>query len=76
MKLYVGGYLDFYLPRNRQRNEIEILRPTRLSDLLTELGIPVSEVYLAIVNGQLVDPHESMVSDDDNVRIYSIVDGG
>ena len=76
MKLYAGGNLDFYLPRHRCRVEIELKEPTRLSEVLAGLGIPLAEVHLVIVNGQLVDLQEAVVSDQDEVKFYPAVNGG
>ena len=76
MKLYAGGHLDFYLPQRRSRMELELKEPTRLSELLAGLGIPLAEVHLVVVNGQLVDLDEAVVSDDDQVKIYPAVNGG
>ena len=76
MKLYAGGLLDFYLPGRCSRTEIEIKEPTRLGEVLAGLGIPLAEVHLVVVNGQLVDLDEAVVSDDDQVKIYPAVNGG
>ena len=76
MKLYAGGHLDFYLPQRRSRIELELKEPTRLSELLAGLGIPLAEVHLVAVNGELVDLAETVVSDQDEVKIYPAIDGG
>ena len=76
MKLYAGGLLDFYLPDHRNRVEVELKQPTRLSDILTELGIPPAEVNLVVVNGELVELDETFVSDQDEVKVYPPVNGG
>ncbi len=76
MKLYAGGLLNFYTPDHRSRVEVELLEPTRLSEVLTGFGIPPAEVQLVVVNGELVDLNETIVSDQDEVKIYPPVDGG
>lgn len=76
MKLYAGGHLDFYLPQRRNRLELELKEPTRLSELLTGLGIPLAEVHLVVINGQLVDLQEATVSGQDEVKLYPAVNGG
>lgn len=76
MKLYAGGHLDFYLPDRRSRIELELKEPTRLSELLAGLGIPLAEVHLVVVNGQLVDLDETLVSGWDEVKVYPAVNGG
>ncbi len=76
MKLYAGGHLDFYLPGRRSRIEIERKEPTQLSALLVELGIPLAEVHLVVLNGQLVDLQEAIICGSDEVKIYPAVNGG
>jgi sulfur carrier protein ThiS len=76
MKLYAGGLLDFYLPGRRSRLEVELKEPTRLSEILAGLGVPLAEVYLVVLNGQLVELSETVVSNEDEVKIYPAVNGG
>jgi len=76
MKLYAGGLLDFYLPDRRNQIVIEVKRPTRLSEILAGLGLPLAEIHLTVVNGQLVELDEAVVSNDDQVKIYPAVNGG
>ena len=47
-----------------------------MSDVLAHLGIPVSEVYLTVLNGKQVTLDETRVSDSDEVSLYSPIDGG
>jgi sulfur carrier protein ThiS len=76
VKLYAGGLLDFYFPGRRNRIVLELKEPTRLGEVLTGLGVPLAEVHLVVVNGQLVDLAETVVSDQDEVKIYPAVNGG
>lgn len=76
MKLVAGGYLPFYLPQRKHAHEITLSAPTSLKAILLDLGIPLEEVNLAAVNGELVDMETAMVSDSDVVRIFSSVNGG
>ncbi len=76
MRMYLGGYLDFYHPERRHWLEVAVDEPVLLRDLLTKLGIPPAEVQLAIVSGQLVDLHLAIVSGQDEVKLFSGVDGG
>lgn len=76
MKLYAGGLLDFYLPGRRNRIVLELKEPTRLGEVLAGLGVPLAEVHLVVVNGQLVELDETVVSDQDEVKIYPAVNGG
>ena len=76
MKLLLGGYLPFYASKRQDKIEVPLKEPARLSEVLSQLGIPVSEVYLTVVNGELVTLDETMVSDSDEVRLYPPIDGG
>ena len=75
MRLF-GGYLDFYHPQRRNWLDVEINQPELLVDVLTRLGIPVSEVQLVVLNGENVDLRETVVSAQDEVKLYSAVGGG
>jgi sulfur carrier protein ThiS len=76
MKLYLGGYLDFYRPRDQYGVEVPVNHPTLLSNLLESLGIPPGEVHLAVINGQNEDPQTVVISDTDEVKLFSAVGGG
>jgi sulfur carrier protein ThiS len=76
MRLHLGGYLPFFAPRRQDKLEVSLQEAARLSEVLSQVGIPVSEVYLTVVNGELVTLDETMVSDSDDVRLYSPIDGG
>jgi len=76
MKLYAGGNLDIYLPHRRSRVELELVQPTNLKEILNRLGIPAGEVFLVIINGQLVDLQEAIVSEQDDVKLYPAINGG
>ena len=76
MRIYLGGYLDFYNPQHGNWLEVDINQPSHLREVLVELGIPVSEVYLVVLNGQLVELSETIVSGEDEVKLYPAVGGG
>jgi len=76
MKLNLGGQLSFYLPGHPRYLEVQLDGPTLLSEVLASLGIPIAEVYLVAVNGEMVDPHNTLVSQEDEVKLYPPVDGG
>jgi sulfur carrier protein ThiS len=76
MKLNFGGQLSFYLPGHPRHLEVQLDGPTMLSEVLANLGIPIAEVYLVAVNGEMVDPHKTLVSQEDEVKVYPPVDGG
>jgi len=76
MKLNLGGQLSFYLPGHPRQLEVQLDGPTLLSEVLANLGIPIAEIYLVAVNGEMVDPHNTLVSQEDNVKLFPPVDGG
>ena len=76
MKLFLGGQFSLYIPGHPPSVEVEVSKPTRLSEVLSGLGIPVADVHLAVVNGQLVEMDEAVVSDRDDVKIFPPVGGG
>ncbi|MCX6033391.1 MAG: MoaD/ThiS family protein [Chloroflexi bacterium] len=76
MKLHLGGNLPFFAPKRQKELKVHLQKPTRLSEVLLQLGIPVSEVYLTVLNGEQVILNETLVSDSDEVRLYPPIDGG
>jgi sulfur carrier protein ThiS len=76
MKLHLGGNLLFFAPKRQKDLDVALQEPTRLRDVLTKLGIPVSEVYLTVLNGEQVVLDETLVTDSDEVRLYPPIDGG
>ena len=76
MRLYLGGYLDFYHPQHGNWMEVELNQLSHLREVLVELGIPVSDVYLVVLNGQLVELSKAIVSGDDEVKLFPAVGGG
>lgn len=76
MRLYLGGYLDFYNPRPGNWLEIELDQPAKLSEVLAELGIPLGDVQLFVLNGELVEIGEMVVSEQDEVKLFPAVGGG
>lgn len=76
MRLYLGGYLDFYNPQPGRWLEVELHQPTQLSELLAELGIPIGDAQLFVLNGELVELREAIVSEQDEVKLFPPVGGG
>jgi sulfur carrier protein ThiS len=76
MRLYLGGYLDFYNPQPGNWLEIELNQPTLLSEVLVGRGIPLGDVQLVTVNGILVNLDKAMVSGQDEVKVFSAIGGG
>jgi len=76
MQLYLGGYLDYYNPESGNWLEVKLSQPSQLGKVLTELGIPMSEVHLVVLNGQLVDISKAIVSEEDELKLFPAVGGG
>lgn len=75
MKLYLGGYFSIY--SNYQLNIIiDLENPKTLTEILTQANIPVGDVYLAAINGKFVSLNETIINNDDEVKIYPYVSGG
>ncbi len=76
MKLHLGGQFSFYIPGHPHQVDVPLEKPSRLSEILTRLGIPVAEINLAVVNGELVELQSAVISQQDEVKIYPPVSGG
>ena len=76
MKLYTGGHLSFYMPGRKQSLELVIDAPKPLIEILAQIGIPLSELAITVINGDLVQAEAAVVHDGDQVRVFSAVDGG
>ena len=76
MKLNLGGQLSFYLPGHPRQLDVQLDGPTLLSEVLASLGIPIAEIYIVTFKGEMVDPHNTLVSQEDEVKLYPPVDGG
>jgi molybdopterin converting factor small subunit len=76
MNLFLGGQFSLYIPGHPPSVDVSLTKPARLSEVLAGLGIPVADIHLSVVNGQLVELEEAMVSDQDKVKIFPPVGGG
>lgn len=76
MRIYLGGHLNFYHPQKDNWLEVELEQPTSLRVVLDSSGIPLGEMHLVAVNGELVDLQEAIVSEQDEVKLFPAVGGG
>ena len=76
MRIYLGGDLDFYHPQKERWLTVEIEQSTRLADLLVCSGIPLGEIHLVAINGEHTQLEDAIVSNKDEVKIFSAVGGG
>lgn len=76
MRIYLGGHLNFYHPQKEAWLEVNLQKPTPLKAVLEASGIPLGEVYLVVINGELVDMQKTTVSDHSEVKLFPPVGGG
>lgn len=76
MKLHAGGYLTFYMPGQHPEVERDFVEPMPLSELLADLGIPIGDVRLVILNGEIVNLEQAVLENADEVKVFPGVDGG
>ena len=76
MRIYLGGHLNFYHPQKDKWLEVNIDQPVLLSEILNEVGIPLNEVQLVAVNGEVSELQSAYVSDQDEVKVFSPIGGG
>ncbi len=76
MKLHLGGSLAFFGPDKKELLEVPLNAPCPLKEVLASLGIPVSEVYLTVVDGEQVRLSAAIVTDASIVHLYPPLDGG
>lgn len=74
--LHLGGHLSYFDAHNRTHIDLEFEQPARLVDILKQLGIPFGEIFLVIVNGEIVPLQEANVSAGDKVEIFPPMGGG
>ena len=76
MRIFLGGHLNFYHPNKDKWLEVDLKGPAPLVDLLNAAGVPLSEVQLVAINGEVVELKEALVSEGDEVKVFSPVGGG
>lgn len=76
MRIYLGGHLSFYHPQKGKWLEIDLDQPKLLIEILADADIPLGEVHLVAMAGETVELDNLMVSDQDEVKLYSAVGGG
>ena len=76
MRIFLGGHLSYYHPEKDRWLEIDLPEPTPLVDLLNQANIPPGEVSLIVINGALAELQETIVSEGDELKLFSPVGGG
>ena len=55
---------------------MRLAEPRPLKDVLAELGIPLGEIAVTVLNGVAVDLESASASDGDHVELFPPVGGG
>ena len=76
MRIFLGGHLSYYHSDKARWLEIDLRNPVRLVDILNNAGIPIGEIYLVVLNGTLADLHKTIVSEGDELKLFSPIGGG
>lgn len=76
MRIFLGGHLNFYHPQKEKWLEIDLEQPAMLVDLLNQSAIPLGEVHLVLLNGDIVDINEARINNHDLVKLFPAVGGG
>lgn len=76
MRIYLGGHLNFYHPQKDNWLEFEINQPMSLVEILERASIPIGDVYLVVINSELVELSEAIISVQDEVKLFPAVGGG
>ena len=76
MRIFLGGHLNFYQPKKDKWLQVHLEQPTRLIEILERAGIPLGEVHLVVVNGELEELQRAIIKPADEVKILTAVGGG
>lgn len=78
MRVHLWGELGFYGPGRRSRFEVTLERPMPLAEALALLGVPVADIDVAGVNGEVVrvDDPAVLVTDADRIDCFPPTSGG
>jgi sulfur carrier protein ThiS len=76
MRLHLGGHLNYFDAQQRANLEIELVGKQRLEDVLDRLKIPIGEIFLVSINGEVVALEDAWIQQDDQVQLYPPMGGG
>jgi sulfur carrier protein ThiS len=76
MRIFLGGHLNFYHPHKDRWLEVTLECPKPLTDILDQACIPLAEVQLVAINGEVTALQNTMVTEQDEVKVFSAVGGG
>lgn len=76
MRLHLGGHLAWYVQK-KSWVDVQLAQPTRLINVLAELGVPISEIAVGTINRASVFSFDDViVNDGDTVELFPPVGGG
>jgi sulfur carrier protein ThiS len=77
MRLHLGGHLNWYAPQKQTWVDVPLTQPTRLIDVLKNLGVPMAEIAVGTLNGVSVFSFDDViVRDADTLELFPPVGGG
>ena len=76
MRLHLGGHLNYYDAQQRHMLQIELVGNERLENILAGLGIPIGEIFLVSINGEVIALEDAWSQPDDYVQVYPPMGGG
>jgi sulfur carrier protein ThiS len=76
MRVHLGGLLNFFDPQKRTDFEVPLEKETLLADVILKLCLPMGEIAIASVNGEMALPLETVVRNSDKLDLYPPVGGG
>ncbi len=82
MKIYLGAHLNFYHPKKEKVLDVDLRQPTFLVDILEDVGIPLGEVQMLVINNKIVIYDEiaelldAVIAPQDQIKLFPAVGGG
>jgi sulfur carrier protein ThiS len=76
MRIFLGGHLSYYHPEKARWLEIDLQEPVPLVDIIEKANIPLGEISLVVLNGAISELQKTIVSEGDEVKLFSPVGGG
>ncbi len=76
MKIYLGAHLNFYHPEKKSWLDVDIQQPTPLIEIIESAGIPMGEIHMVVIDDEIAELADAIVSPKDEVKLYPPVGGG
>jgi hypothetical protein len=76
MQLHLGGHLNYFDKLQRSNLEVALTKEKELMNVLLELEVPIQEIFLVTLNGEVVNLQDAQVHPDDIVQLYPPMGGG